>query len=74
MRYNNEPQFFLADAHVFYGLIADILEQLGPHTDEDAVDEETLARLRRPSTASIASWPRASAVTQKDALPPPPFP
>jgi hypothetical protein len=46
VRYNNEPQFFLADAHVFYGLIADILEQLGTHTDEDAVDEETLARLR----------------------------
>jgi hypothetical protein len=46
VRYNNEPQFFLADAHVFYGLIADILEQLGPHTDEDAVDEETLTRLR----------------------------
>ena len=46
VRYNNEPQFFLADAHVFYGLIAEILEQLGPHTDEDAVDEEMLARLR----------------------------
>ena len=46
VRYNNEPQFFLADAHVFYGLIADILEQLGPHTGEDAIDEETLARLR----------------------------
>jgi hypothetical protein len=46
VRYNNEPQFFLADAHVFYGLITDILEQLGPHTDEDAVDEETVARLR----------------------------
>ena len=46
VRYNNEPQFFLADAHVYYGLIADILEQLGPHTDEDTVDEETLARLR----------------------------
>ena len=46
VRYNNEPQFFLADAHVFYGLIADILEQLGPHTDKDTVDEETLARLR----------------------------
>jgi len=46
VRYNNEPQFFLADAHVFYGLIADILEQLGPHTDGDSVDEETLARLR----------------------------
>jgi hypothetical protein len=46
VRYNNEPQFFLADAHVFYGLIADILEQLGPHTTEDTIDEETLARLR----------------------------
>jgi len=46
VRYNNEPQFFLADAHVFYGLIADILDQLGPHTDEDTVDEETLIRLR----------------------------
>ena len=46
VRYNNEPQFFLADAHVFYGLIADILEQLGPHTDEDVLDEETLGRLR----------------------------
>lgn len=46
VRYNNEPQFFLADAHVFYGLISDILEQLGPHSDEESVDEETLARLR----------------------------
>jgi hypothetical protein len=46
VRYNNEPQFFLADAHVFYGLIADILEQLGPHTSEDTVDEETMVRLR----------------------------
>jgi hypothetical protein len=46
VRYNNEPQFFLADAHVFYGLIADVLEQLGRHADEDSIDEETLARLR----------------------------
>ena len=46
VRYNNEPQFFLADAHVFYGLITDILEQLGTHTDEDTIDEETLTRLR----------------------------
>jgi hypothetical protein len=46
VRYNNEPQFFLADAHVYYGLIADILEGLGPHTAADTVDEETLARLR----------------------------
>ncbi len=46
VRYNNEPQFFIADAHVFYGLIADILEQLGPHSDEDTIDPETLARLK----------------------------
>jgi hypothetical protein len=46
VRYNNEPQFFLADAHVYYGLMADILEQLGPYTGEDTVDEETLLRLR----------------------------
>ena len=46
VRYNNEPQFFLADAHVFYGLIVDILERLGPHTDPDTVDAETLTRLR----------------------------
>jgi hypothetical protein len=46
VRYNNEPQFFLADALVFYGLIADILEQLGPHSDADTIDEETLQRLR----------------------------
>ncbi len=46
VRYNNEPQFFLADAHVFYGLMADILEQLGPYTNEDTVDDDTLLRLR----------------------------
>ncbi len=46
VRYNNEPQFFQADAHVFYGLIADILDRLGPHADEDSIDPETLARLK----------------------------
>jgi hypothetical protein len=46
VRYNNEPQFFLADASVFYGLMADILERLGPHTDEDNVDGDTLGRIK----------------------------
>jgi hypothetical protein len=46
VRYNNEPQFFLADAGVFYGLIVDILERLGPHSDAGSIDTETLARLR----------------------------
>jgi hypothetical protein len=46
VRYNNEPQFFLADAAVFYGLIADILERLGPYTDDDNVDVESLGRIK----------------------------
>jgi hypothetical protein len=46
VRYNNEPQFFLADASVFVGLIVDVLERLGPHADADTVDPETLARLK----------------------------
>jgi hypothetical protein len=46
VRYNNEPQFFLADASVFYGLIVDILDRLGPHSDADTVDAETFARLK----------------------------
>ena len=37
VRYNNEPQFFVADAGVFFGLLADILDRLGPHTDADTV-------------------------------------
>ena len=46
VRYNNEPQFFLADASVFYGLIADLLDRLGPHTDADTVDVDTIGRLK----------------------------
>jgi hypothetical protein len=46
VRYNNEPQFFLADASVFYGLIVDILERLGPHSDADTIDPDALARLK----------------------------
>ena len=30
VRYNNEPQFFVADAGVFLGLVADVMERLGP--------------------------------------------
>ena len=47
IRYNNEPQFFLADAEVFYGLIADILERLGPHSDPASIDAETLTKIGR---------------------------
>ena len=46
VRYNNEPQFFVADASVFLGLVTDILERLGPYLEPDAVDQETVARLR----------------------------
>src|ERR687894_1435218 len=46
VRYNNEPQFFLADAGVFFALVADILERLGPNSDADTVDSETLTRLK----------------------------
>lgn len=46
VRYNNEPQFFQADAGVFYGLIADLLDRLGAHTDSDTVDAEVLTRIK----------------------------
>jgi hypothetical protein len=46
VRYNNEPQFFVADANVFFALIADLLERLGPNTDDETVDAETLTRIR----------------------------
>ena len=46
VRYNNEPQFFVADASVFLSLVADIMERLGPYLEPDAVEAETLARLR----------------------------
>ncbi|HEY7940958.1 MAG TPA: hypothetical protein VEI48_10730 [Candidatus Sulfotelmatobacter sp.] len=46
VRYNNEPQFFLADAQVYYGLIADLLERLGPYTDTETIEAEVLTRLK----------------------------
>ncbi|MCU0483081.1 MAG: hypothetical protein MUC54_02220 [Chloroflexi bacterium] len=45
VRYNNEPQFFVADASVFLGLVTDILERLGPYLEPDAVDPEAVVRL-----------------------------
>ncbi len=46
VRYNNEPQFFVADAAVFLGLVADVMDRLGPYMEPDAVDADTIARLR----------------------------
>ena len=46
VRYNNEPQFFVADAAVFLGLVADVMDRLGPYMEPDAVDPDTVGRLR----------------------------
>ena len=62
VRYNNEPQFFVADASVFLGLVADIMERLGPYLEPDAVDAETMSRLRDAiqlieRKTAARSWP-----------------
>jgi hypothetical protein len=36
----------VADASVFLGLVADIMERLGPYLEPEAVDAETVNRLR----------------------------
>jgi hypothetical protein len=36
----------VADAAVFYGLIADVLDRLVPQTDDEAVDSDTLGRIK----------------------------
>ena len=46
VRYNNEPQFFVADANVLYALVADVLEHLGAHSDTETVDADTVTRLK----------------------------
>jgi hypothetical protein len=46
VRYNNEPQFFVADAPVFLELAADVLEHLAPHLDTDGAEADIIARLR----------------------------
>jgi hypothetical protein len=46
VRYNNEPQFFVADAPVFLELAADVLEHLAPYLEADGAEAEMIARLR----------------------------
>jgi hypothetical protein len=46
VRYNNEPQFFIADADVLLSVAADMLERLGEHLDPDMLDPELVTRLR----------------------------
>jgi hypothetical protein len=46
VRYNNEPQFFIADAEVLLSVAADMMERLGEHLEPDMVDGELVGRLR----------------------------
>jgi hypothetical protein len=46
VRYNNEPQFFIADADILLAIAADMMEQLGEHLEPDVVDPEIVQRLR----------------------------
>jgi hypothetical protein len=46
VRYNNEPQFFIADADILLTLAADLLERLGEHLTPEMVEPELVNRLR----------------------------
>ena len=46
VRYNNEPQFYIADADILLNIAADLMERLGEHLEPDMVDAELVARLR----------------------------
>jgi hypothetical protein len=46
VRYNNEPQFFIADADVLLNMVADVMERLGEHLDPEMVEQELVTRLR----------------------------
>jgi hypothetical protein len=46
VRYNNEPQFFIADADVLLSVAADMLERLGEHLEPDMLDGDLVTRLR----------------------------
>ncbi|MDQ3881014.1 MAG: hypothetical protein M3295_08075 [Chloroflexota bacterium] len=46
VRYNNEPQFFIADADVLLSMAADMMERLGAHLEPEMLDAELIGRLR----------------------------
>jgi hypothetical protein len=46
VRYNNEPQFFIADVDVLLSVAADMMERLGDHLEPEMVDAELVQRLR----------------------------
>lgn len=45
VRYNNEPQFFIADADILLNIAADLMERLGEHIEPEMVDAELVGRL-----------------------------
>jgi hypothetical protein len=46
VRYNNEPQFFIADADVLMVIAADMMERLGEHLEPEMLEAEIVQRLR----------------------------
>ena len=46
VRYNNEPQFFIADADVLLSMAADVMERLGEHLEPEMIDADLVGRLR----------------------------
>ena len=46
VRYNNEPQFFIADADVLLTVAADLMERLGEHLEPEMVEGDLIRRLR----------------------------
>jgi hypothetical protein len=46
VRYNNEPQFFIADADVLLAMAADLMERLGEHLEPEMLEAELVTRLR----------------------------
>jgi hypothetical protein len=46
VRYNNEPQFFIADVDVLLSVAADMLERLGEHLEPEMIDADLVTRLR----------------------------
>ncbi len=65
VRYNNEPQFFIADADILLNIAADLMERLGEHIEPEMVDAELVARLheaveRIQRRTGSASAPRES--------------
>jgi len=46
VRYNNEPQFFIADADVLLTMAADLMERLGEHLEPEMLEAELVTRLR----------------------------